>query len=151
MKKRKTGINRRLPAGRQGPKSQFEFSAGGVVQDGTNLLMVKVENLEGEQIWTFPKGHLEDGETSKEAALREVEEETGFRCEIVKPFDRVHYFFRRGEELINKTVTWFLMKPLEKTGTHDPDEILKTEWVSLEEARKRAKYKSDKTLLAKLK
>jgi len=113
--------------------------------------MVKVENLEGEQIWTFPKGHLEDGETSKEAALREVEEETGFRCEIVKPFDRVHYFFRRGEELINKTVTWFLMKPLEKTGTHDPDEILKTEWVSLEEARKRAKYKSDKTLLAKLK
>ncbi len=113
--------------------------------------MVKVENLEGDQLWTFPKGHIEKGEKAPEAALREVEEETGYRCEIIRPFERVQYFFRRNGELTKKTVTWFLMRPLEKTGAHDADEILETEWVSLEEARKRAKYKSDKTLLAKLK
>jgi 8-oxo-dGTP diphosphatase len=132
-------------------KLRFEFSAGGIVQDGPNLLMVKVENLEGDQIWTFPKGHIEKGEKSPEAALREVEEETGYLCQIMKPFDRVQYYFQRDGVLTKKTVTWFLMKPLQKTGAHDPEEILETEWVSLAEAQNRAQYKSDKKLLVKLK
>ena len=131
-------------------KSRFEFSAGGIVQDGENLLMVKVENLEGRQMWTFPKGHIEKGEKAPEAALREVEEETGFRCTIEKPFERVQYYFKRDGILTKKTVTWFLMKALEKTGVHDPKEILQTEWVPMEEALKRVKYKSDKQLMAKL-
>src|SRR5579859_6371895 len=105
------------------PKSRFEFSAGGVVQDGTNLLMVKVQNLEGVQIWTFPKGHIEKGEKAPQAALREVQEETGYLCEIVRPFERVQYYFRRDDQLTKKTVTWFLMKPVKKTGVHDPEEI----------------------------
>jgi len=112
--------------------------------------MVKVQNLEGDQLWTFPKGHIERGEKAEEAALREVEEETGYRCEIVRPFERVQYYFRRDDQLTKKTVTWFLMRPLEKTGVHDPEEILEAEWVSMGEAQKRAKYKSDKTLLGKL-
>ena len=127
-----------------------EFSAGGIVQDGTNLLMVRVENLEGRRIWTFPKGHIEKGEKAPETALREVEEETGYRCQILRPFEKVLYYFQRNGELTKKSVNWFLMKPLERTGTHDPEEILETEWVSIEEAQKRATYKSDKTLLAKL-
>jgi len=113
--------------------------------------MVKVQNLEGDRIWTFPKGHIEKGEKAPQAALREVEEETGYRCEIVKPFERVQYYFQRGEQLTKKTVTWYLMKPVQKTGTHDSQEILETEWVAMEEALKRAQYKSDKKLLVKLK
>ena len=130
--------------------SRFEFSAGGIVQDGENLLMVLVQNMEGERIWTFPKGHIEKGERAPEAALREVEEETGYRCEIVKPLERVQYYFQREEKITKKTVAWFLMKPLKKTGVPDPEEILETEWVSTEEAQKRAKYKSDKKILGKL-
>jgi 8-oxo-dGTP pyrophosphatase MutT (NUDIX family) len=79
-----------------------------------------------------------------------VEEETGYRCAILKPFDKVEYFFKRDAQLVKKTVTWFLMKPLEKTGTHDAEEILETRWVTLDEASKLAKYKSDKQLLTKL-
>jgi ADP-ribose pyrophosphatase YjhB (NUDIX family) len=139
-------------AGTKKPRrSRFEFSAGGVVQDGDRLLMVKVENLEGRQLWTFPKGHIEKGEKAQDAALREVEEETGYACQIVNPLDRVQYFFQRNGELTKKTVTWFLMKPLERTGTHDAEEILETEWVTLVEAMKRARYKSDKKILDKLK
>jgi len=113
--------------------------------------MVKVQNLEGKQIWTFPKGHIEKGEKSEQAALREVEEETGYRCEIVKPFDRIQYWFKRENQLTKKTVTWFLMKPLEKTGTFDTQEILETKWVPLVEAERLTKYKSDKKILIKLK
>ena len=113
--------------------------------------MVKVKNLEGDERWTFPKGHIEKGEKAPQAALREVEEETGYRCEIVKPFERVQYYFRRDDQVTKKTVTWFLMKPLAKTGTHDPEEILETRWVPFEEAQALVKYKSDKTILSKLK
>ncbi len=144
MKKPSTGIKKL-------PKSRFEFSAGGIVQDEDRLLMVKVRNLEGKELWTFPKGHIEKGETAKEAAVREVEEETGYLCEIRKPVDRVQYYFQRDGALIKKTVTWFLMKPIKKVGALDAEEILETEWVSMEEAEKRAVYKSDKSLLAKLK
>jgi ADP-ribose pyrophosphatase YjhB (NUDIX family) len=131
--------------------TRFEFSAGGIVQDKDRLLMVKVENLEGRQVWTFPKGHIEQGEKATEAALREVQEETGYDCEIVEPLDRLQYYFQRNGELTKKTVTWFLMRPLEKTGTPDAEEIMETEWVSREEAVNRAKYKSDKKLLSKIK
>ncbi len=113
--------------------------------------MVKVRNLEGVEVWTFPKGHLEDGETSEIAAVREVLEETGYECDIIKPFEKVQYFFQREDVLVKKFVTWFLMKPIGKTGVHDPEEIMETEWVSFAEATQRAKYKSDQQLLAKLK
>jgi bis(5'-nucleosidyl)-tetraphosphatase len=129
----------------------FEFSSGGVVRDGEKLLLVKVENLEGKLAWTFPKGHIEKGEKAPEAALREVEEETGYRCEIVKPFDKVQYWFKKDEQLIKKNVVWFLMKPLEKTGEPDPEEIMETRWVSMDEAKELVRYKSDKQILAKLK
>src|SRR5262245_44457529 len=109
-------MKKQSPGTKKHQKSRFEFSAGGIVQDGEKLLMVKVENLEGVQVWTFPKGHIEKGEKAPEAALREVQEETGFRCAIERPFERVQYYFRRNGELTKKTVTWFLMKPVEKVG-----------------------------------
>jgi len=68
----------------------------------------------------------------------------------LKPFDKVQYWFKRDGQLVKKTVTWFLMKPVKKTGTHDPEEILETRWVPLEEALTLARYKSDKQLLNKL-
>ncbi len=143
----KTGVRR--PSGGP-PPSRFEYSAGGVVQDGAALLMVRVQNLEGKVVWTFPKGHIEKRESAQQAALREVEEETGYACEVMKPLERVQYYFQRDGQTTKKTVTWFLMKPLSKTGSHDTEEILETEWVSLAEARQRVTYKSDKKLLLKL-
>ena len=131
-------------------KTQFEFSAGGIVVDGSKLLMVKVENLEGQVLWTFPKGHIEKGENLEDAALREVQEETGYRCAIVKPFDRVQYWFKRENKLTRKTVNWFLMRPLEKTGECDATEILEARWFPFGEAQNLAKYRSDKRLLSKL-
>jgi diadenosine hexaphosphate hydrolase (ATP-forming) len=66
-------------------------SAGGVVMGHAGVLLIKVKNLQGQVVWTFPKGHLEPGETAEEAALREVEEETGWRCKILGPLLDVEY------------------------------------------------------------
>jgi len=108
-----------------------ERSAGGVLlEDG------KV-NLKGEEVWTFPKGLVEPGESPERAALREVFEETGYEAEITRPLGQV------------KTVDWFLMRPIRRAK--DPDrEVEEVAWVPLEEAAERLRYKSDRELLARV-
>ncbi|HAX61087.1 MAG TPA: NUDIX hydrolase [Elusimicrobia bacterium] len=126
-----------------------EFSAGGVIIKDKKLLLVKVKNLFGKIIWTFPKGHIEKSETIKNTALREVSEETGYNCKIIKPLGKTHYNFRHQNKFISKEVVWFLMAPVKKTGIHD-HEILSTKWVKINEAKKYLKYDTDLKLLEKI-
>ena len=90
--------------------SNKEHSAGGVILEDGTVLLILVKNLKGDQVWTFPKGHLEPGETPEAAALREVSEETGWDCEITSPLYKAEYSFMRGEMLVDKEVHWFLVK-----------------------------------------
>ena len=120
-----------------------ESSAGGLVVREVKVLLVKVENLEGKILWTFPKGHLEAGEGSRQAALREVEEETGWACRIREPLTTARYrFFRHGRE-VAKQVRWYLMAPLKKTGSRDADEILAVRWAGFATVRELINYRSD--------
>jgi len=130
-------------------KTMREFSAGGVILQNNEILLVKVKNLSGKIVWTFPKGHVEKGETIESTALREVQEETGYKCEIVKRLDTTKYFFRRDKTTVYKEVIWFLMRPVEKTGTHD-DEILTTQWTKIKEVKEYLKYKTDLEILEKI-
>ncbi len=137
-------------------RQKTEVSCGGLVLRGTppEILIVRVKNLKGDEVWTFPKGHIEKGETETETALREVLEETGWECAVAKnnpkPFKRVQYFFKKNEETIRKQVVWFLMEPLKKTGSSDPNEILDSRWASFAETEKLVQYPSDKMLLKEL-
>jgi diadenosine hexaphosphate hydrolase (ATP-forming) len=126
-----------------------EVSAGGLVYRAGKVLLVKVKNLKGEVVWTFPKGHLEKGETDKDAAIREVLEETGWQC---KPKGRrlmeAKYFFtRKNGELVDKRVRWFEMEALAKTGVPDADEVLATKWALASSVERILKYPSDKQLI----
>ena len=132
------------------PKLAREFSAGGVVVRDGEVLLVKVENLEGKILWTLPKGHVDPGETSQQAAVREVLEETGYQCEILSSLETVEYFFRRGKNLVKKQVKWFLMRCGEKTGEPDAEEIIETAWVRIDEAKERLEYKGDLELMAQI-
>jgi 8-oxo-dGTP pyrophosphatase MutT (NUDIX family) len=127
---------------------RLEFSAGGLVFDsGGRVLLIRTRDLRNQPVWTLPKGALNSGETSADAALREVQEETGYQCELVRELTSVTYWFQRGGRRIRKTVRWYLMRPLAKVGEHDHevDEVL---WADLADAQSRLRYDSDRRLLA---
>jgi 8-oxo-dGTP pyrophosphatase MutT (NUDIX family) len=127
---------------------RLEFSAGGLVfDDDGRVLLIRTRDLRNQPVWTLPKGALNPGETSADAALREVQEETGYQCELVRELTSVTYWFQRGGRRIRKTVRWYLMRPLAKVGEHDHevDEVL---WADQADAQSRLRYDSDRRLLA---
>lgn len=129
-----------------------EHSAGGVLLENGQVLLILMKNLKGERVWTFPKGHLDAGETPEQAALREVAEETGWDCEIISPLATVRYSFTRGDLPVDKDVTWFLVRRVGGDGVpRTPDEVLDARWLPLEEAEKLLSYTSDLTLVDTLK
>lgn len=62
-------------------KDEFHLveAAGGIVDNGEGAILM----ISSRGRWDLPKGHVEQGESGMQAALREVEEETGIRCEVV--------------------------------------------------------------------
>jgi len=127
----------------------FEYSAGGVVlRDGT-VLLIRTQDVKGRAVWAFPKGKLDKGETSRQAAVREVEEETGWRCRIETELPKSQYWFQRSGQRVKKTVRWFRMAPIEETGETD-GEVDEVAWVPVEEALGRLTHDSDRKQLKRL-
>jgi 8-oxo-dGTP diphosphatase len=121
-------------------------AAGGVVtrrgaQDELEVLLVHRPAYDD---WTFPKGKAEPGETDEDCALREVEEETGLRCELRYRLGETRYVDSRGRP---KVVRYFAMQPLE--GVFAPHrEIDDAIWLPLGAAAGRLTYDRDRELLA---
>jgi 8-oxo-dGTP diphosphatase len=115
-------------------------AAGGVVVRGGQLLLVHRPKYDD---WTFPKGKAEPGESDQDCAVREVEEETGLRCELGAELPSTYYNDSRGRP---KRVRWWLMEPVagEFTPTDEVDEI---RWLSPEGAASLLSYSRDYALL----
>ncbi|WP_432561972.1 NUDIX hydrolase [Kineococcus sp. SYSU DK003] len=115
-----------------------ETSSGGLVVDlSTGMPRVAVIcrlNRAGRAEWCLPKGHVEGEETLEEAAVREIEEETGIRGEVVEDLGSIDYWFSADGRRIHKVVHLFLLKAVGGTLTveNDPDaEAIDVEWVPL--------------------
>jgi len=129
-------------------KMRNEHSSGGAVisfRDGTPF--VALIATRGRTRWGLPKGAVSDGETSEQAALREVNEETGLIANIVKPLDTIEYFFRASGTLIRKRVDFYLMMFTSGELTPQLSEVDDVEWVELSEAIQRASFDSERKLL----
>jgi len=62
-----------------------------IIVDGGKVLMVRRRISEGELMWQFPAGGIEDGESAEDAAVRETAEETGLKVKAVRLLgERVH-------------------------------------------------------------
>lgn len=118
-----------------------------MLRDG-QVLMIGTRDLKGRKVWTFPKGKLNPSEKSPEAAVREVEEETGYRCRIESELPRSEYWFQREGHRVKKTVRWFRMAVAEQTGVPDA-EVEEAVWLPVAEALPRLTYPSDRALLRK--
>ncbi|MCL2577739.1 MAG: NUDIX domain-containing protein [Defluviitaleaceae bacterium] len=86
-------------------------SCGGVVIF-KNRVLVLYKNQNGRHMgWVMPKGNIEQDETYKQAALREVKEESGVSARVIKYLGKTQYSFKAApeQEIIFKTVHWYLM------------------------------------------
>lgn len=129
------------------PEGGLVRSAGGVVLRQQEVLLIRVSDIKGRPIWSFPKGRLDAGETAAQAAVREVREETGWSCRIDADLSTTEYWFQREGRRFRKTVVWYRMAPLELTGVPD-GEVEEVQWVEQTEALRRLTYASDAALLS---
>ncbi len=101
------------------------------------------------EYWGLVKGHIEAGETSKEAALREVKEETGIDAEVINGFmEKITYHFKFNGELIEKSVIFYVGK------SKTENVVLSHEhkgfgWFEFKDALKKLSYENDKEVLRK--
>jgi len=119
-------------------------AAGGLVfRDGEDTVEVVLVHRPAYDDWAFPKGKLHRGETEPDAALREVEEETGLRCRLTHEVGFTTYRDSRGRP---KTVRYWEMAPV--GGVLVPaNEIDDARWVALADASAQLTYARDRELL----
>jgi 8-oxo-dGTP diphosphatase len=117
-------------------------AAGGVVIRSGRVLLVHRSRYDD---WSLPKGKLHPDESWEDAALREVAEETGLRCELGEEVGRSHYVDGSGRD---KEVRYFRMTaPGEPSPQNEVDEL---RWVPLGDAAALLSYQRDVELLGRL-
>lgn len=123
-------------------------AAGGVVlrRSRSGTLETVLVHRPAYDDWTFPKGKLLRGETEEEAAVREVEEETGLRCQLGREVGTTSYRDPQGRQ---KTARYWEMAPIqgELAATNEVDEA---RWVPLEDAADMLTHARDRELLERL-
>ncbi len=126
-----------------------KHSAGGLIYNDGRVLTI---NWRAKSSIEFPKGGIEVGESAEKAALREVEEETGYRAQIVASLGAIDFDYEADGQAYTKTVDYFLMeindaslsspRPQREVG-EDFDDL----WLSVRQARRRLTYDDGRLIL----
>ena len=116
-------------------------AAGGVVARDGLIALVHRPRYDD---WTLPKGKLDAGESFEEAALREIEEETGLRARLVRELPETHYEVRGRP----KVVRYWLMEVVSDPGFVANDEVDELRWLEPAQASALLSYERDRDVLA---
>jgi len=129
-----------------------ETSAGGLIVDTSRVdlpaaLIARLDRR-GRLLWSLPKGHIEEGETAEQAAVREIHEETGIEGGLLGELGVIDFWFVAEGKRVHKTVHHFLLRA-EGGELSDADiEVAEVAWVPLDEVEKRLAYNDERKLVA---
>jgi 8-oxo-dGTP pyrophosphatase MutT (NUDIX family) len=128
-----------------------ETSAGGLIVDrrapGAQAALIGRLDRRGRLLWSLPKGHVEEGETPADTAVREVSEETGILGRVIAPLGVIDFWFVADGKRVHKTVHHYLL--LAESGElSDADvEVTEVAWVPLAELETRLAYEDERRLI----
>lgn len=130
-----------------------ETSAGGLVIDGIDgprdeqvaALIGRVDR-HGHMLWSLPKGHIEQGETAEQTAIREVAEETGIRGNVLAALGRIDYWFVTEGRRVHKTVHHYLMRFSGGELSDNDVEVTEVAWVPIQDLPSRLAYADERRL-----
>jgi len=124
---------------------RYEKSCGAIIvrqsESGPEFLVIQHRGGH----WGFPKGHVEEGETEHQTAIREVYEETGLHIELLAGFREEDVYSPSSGAM--KTVVYFLANPLTEEVQYILPEVIDHAWLSVQDASKRLNFDSQRTLL----
>lgn len=129
-----------------------EYSAGGIVfrkiDHKIEILMI----FDPYDKWAFPKGHIEEGESAREAALREVSEETGIdqkHLKIIKEIGKTNFWFTLNNNKIHKFLELYLIKSSSSVNIKPQleEKIKKVKWINISRALDAFGYDNGKEVL----
>ena len=129
-----------------------ETSAGGLVvaDDGVTeprAALIGRTDRRGRLLWSLPKGHIEEGETPADTAVREVAEETGIIGEVVAPLGIIDFWFVADGRRVHKTVHHFLLRAIGGALSDADIEVTEVAWVPLSELSGRLAYADERALV----
>jgi ADP-ribose pyrophosphatase YjhB (NUDIX family) len=126
-----------------------EFSAGGVVVRGDQLVViVPVKRAgNGERVLGLPKGHPEKGETAEQGAVREVREEAGVWGRVIESLGTVEYEYERKGKRVAKQVEFFLIEYKGGDPKDHDHEIEEAKWMGLAKAADSLTFKGEREMV----
>jgi 8-oxo-dGTP pyrophosphatase MutT (NUDIX family) len=148
--------NARTRTGKNTMRTVHETSAGGLVVDRLDgpademqaVLIGRIDRR-GRLLWSLPKGHIEQGETPEQTAVREVAEETGVDSRVLAELGSIDYWFIAEGRRVHKTVHHYLLASVGGELSDEDIEVAEVAWVPLPELQTRLAYADERRLAAR--